>query len=346
MIFGEGTSPGATLPFGALPGWAAADHAGAWRAFRASAAAGLSGAVALRPALRPEPDLVTAWESALRRPADLSAEAARAFFEAAFEARRVVDEGFLTGYYEPVVAGALVRDARFTAPVIDRPAWLGGLPPERMPDRAALEAYALSPEAEPVVWLADWVEVFLVQVQGSARVRLPDGTLRRLVYAGRNGLPYSSIGRRLVDTGQVSPEAMSLDVLKAWLRRAGQDPGAPGRRLMAENRSYIFFRLEAGAAPDAGPIGGQGRPLTAGTSIAVDRSLWSYGLPFYLHADAPLPGFAAQPFSGLFVAEDTGSAIVGAARIDLYLGSGPEAGSAAGRIRHRATVTVLWPRRP
>lgn len=338
--------PGEPLPFAALRGWGAADHAGAWRAFRASAAAGLSGAAELRPARRPAPGLAAAWRQALAQPDDLPPRAVRAFFEGAFQPWRLGEAGFLTGYYEPIVAGALARDARFTAPVIDRPSFLDGLPPKRMPDRAALEAFASSPEAAPVVWLSDWVEAFLVQVQGSARVRLPDGMARRLVYAGRNGWPYTSIGRRLLETGRMTPDAMSLESLKAWLRQAGQDPGDPGRALMHENRSYIFFRLEAGAASGAGPIGGQGLPLAAGTSIAVDRGLWPYGLPFVIEADASLPGFAAPPFSGLFVAQDTGSAIVGAARVDLYLGSGPEAGSAAGRIRHRATVTVLWPRQP
>lgn len=336
--------PGLALPFTALAGWNTADHASAWRVFRASAAAVVAGTRSLRDAQPPSAAFRASCEAAASMPERLAAGAARGFFEDAFTPRRLRPEGFLTGYYEPVVEGALVRGPGFTAPIIGRPAFLEGLRSEPVPDRAALEAFAVSAAADPVVWLADWVEAFLIHVQGSARIRLPDGSLRRLFYAGRNGLPYTSIGRRLVETGRMAASDMSLAALKGWLRDAGQEVGQPGRALMQENRSFIFFRLEEGDAPEAGPVGGQGLPLTAGTSIAVDRSLWSYGLPFVIAAAGPLPGFAADPFSGLFIAQDTGSAIVGPARVDLFLGSGEAAGAAAGSIRHPATVTVLWPR--
>ncbi|MBE7213131.1 MAG: MltA domain-containing protein, partial [Gluconacetobacter diazotrophicus] len=275
--------------------------------------------------------------------------------------------GFLTGYYEPVLDGSLVRTPAFSAPILPRPADLVDLPDdapppgwpaglaaaarrpngnfEAYPDRAALEAWATGPESRPLVWLRDWVEVFLVHVQGSARLRLPDGSMRRLVYAGRNGHPYTSIGRLLVDGGEISWADMSLDRLKSWIRANGQASGERGRELMQRNRSYIFFQL-VDATSDESPTGGAGLPLTAGVSIAVDRAVWSYGLPFWITADEPVPGFGPGALSRLFIAQDTGTAIVGPARVDLFVGSGDAAGAAAGLIRHAARVHVLRPRGP
>lgn len=331
--------------FEAPPGWFAADHAGAWRAFRRSARHIAEGAAELRRSRPASPAMRRLCEQAAAMPNVLDHAAARHFFEASFRPRVVSSaEGLLTGYYEPVVEGTLACAPGFAAPIIDRPDdWPDGA---TVPDRAALEQFAVTAAARPVVWLRDWTEVFLVHVQGSTRVRLPDGKQRRLVYAGRNGLPYTSIGKRLIETGRIAPAAMSLEALKAWLRRHGQEPGDPGRALMHENRSFIFFRLEPMPAAEAGPVGGQGILLAGGISAAVDRTLWSYGLPFFFAAEEPLPGFAPVPFAGLFVAQDTGSAIVGPARADLFVGSGPAAGTAAGRIRHPARVTVLEPLDP
>ncbi|MCW6510191.1 murein transglycosylase A [Lichenifustis flavocetrariae] len=326
-----------------LDGWQTAAHASVWAAFRASGLHIRGHGGELRAAAPPWPALRDLCDRAAF-PQTVSDPEAKVFFEQAFVPFRVVPEagpdGFLTGYYEPVIDGALQQSAHFTAPILP--------PPERTlsptPDRAAFEAFALSPEARPVVWLRDWTEVFLVQVQGSARVRLPDGTERRLVYAGRNGLPYTSIGRRLIETGRIALEEMSLDVLKAWLRAHGQEVGQEARALMQENRSYIFFRLEPGQADERGPTGGQGLPLEAGVSIAVDRNLWCYGLPFWIESDRPIPGFGPSPLARLFIAQDTGSAILGRARADLFTGSGEAAGTAAGLVRHPARFTVLLPR--
>lgn len=273
--------------------------------------------------------------------------------------------GFLTGYYEPCPEASPTPTRDFVAPVLPRPADLITLPPdgeseavprafaaarrrpdgvlEPYPDRAALESFALSAEAEPIAWLRDWTELFLVQVQGSARLRMTDGSERRLVYAGRNGHPYTSIGRLLIESGEIRQDAMSLAALKRWLREHGQDVGDRGRTLMQRNRSYIFFSLGSGDG-EAGPTGGAGVPLTAGLSIAVDRTIWSYGLPFWIASDTPVPGFGEAPLERLFVAQDTGSAIVGASRADLFMGSGETAGRHAGAIRHAARFTVLLPR--
>jgi len=163
-----------------------------------------------------------------------------------------------------------------------------------------------------------------------------------LIYDGRNGRPYTSIGRLLIEAGEIGEAEMSLARLKSWLRAAGVKPGERGRELMQRNDSYVFFRL----ADDAGegPIGGAGRPLTALRSIAVDRSLWCYGLPFYPVATLPWLSETPTPFARLMIAEDTGSAIVGPARADLFFGGGEAAGARAGSIRHEAEMFVLWPR--
>ena len=357
-------------PYDTMRGWAEGDWTSAWTVFRETAAAIAAGQPSLRSAVSPSPDLVGVFEIARTSASRLGADEARAFFETYFMPCDIrlpgSQAGFLTGYYEPVVRGQRHRSKECTAPILARPIDLLTFTTEELPasmpsgysagvldaagilrpyrDRAALEAFALTEAAAPIVWLRDWAEVFMIHVQGSARVQFPDGSEQRLVYAGRNGHPYTSIGRRLIDRGKIAAEDMSLDRLKAWLREHGQEPGQDGRRLMQENASYIFFRLESIDDPAGGPIGGAGLPLNALTSIAVDRERYAYGLPFWIETATPLPGFGDRPLARLFVAQDTGSAIVGPARADLFMGSGDNAGTSAGLIRHAARVTVLLPR--
>jgi membrane-bound lytic murein transglycosylase A len=205
------------------------------------------------------------------------------------------------------------------------------------PDRAAIQAGVLGPLAPPLLWLRDDVEVFFLQVQGSGRVRLPDGSIRRIAYAGRNGHPYTTIGRVIVQEGHLPLAQAQLEPLKAWLRANPVE----GKRIMQMNKSYVFFRIADELHMNAGPIGGAGLPLTALRSIAIDRSQWSYGLPVWL--DAQLP-HAEAPFRQLTIAQDTGSAIIGPARADLYLGSGAQAGIEAGAVRHPMRFVILWPK--
>lgn len=351
--------------FAAMPGWSGADLAGLWTVAQNQARAIVRGDRPLRPARTADSALVRVAEHTAALPAGSSDSDTRAFVERHFEPFLIDAPGFLTGYYEPVVAASPIRTADFTAPVLPRPPDLvtlepghtvPGLPPDHAAgrrqtdgrlvaydDRATLEA-AMIPGVQPVAWLRDWTELFLIQVQGSARLRFADGTERRLIYAGRNGHPYTSIGRLLIEAGEIAADAMSLDVLKAWLRRNGQEVGDKGRAFMQRNRSYVFFALAP--AGEAGPIGGAGLPLTAHRSIAVDRTIWTYGLPFWIESRTAIPGFGPEPLRRLFVAEDTGSAIVGPARADLFLGTGETAGRAAGSIRHPAALTVLLPRDP
>ncbi len=349
------------VSFRDLGAWAADDHAAALRAFRRTCEAVVTGLPALRPA-RDADDLRPACEAGLQVPD----ERARAFFERWFDPVRVLPpsgSGFLTGYFEPEYEGALLPDATFATPLLARPddlvtipqgETIPGLPPGLQaarrgadgslapyPDRAAIEEGALGALARPIVWLRHPAEAFIIHVQGSARIRLPDGGVVRVAYAGRNGHPFTAIGRLLVERGEIPLPEMNLERLVGWLKA---NPEA-ARDLMRRNRSYIFFRRADELKPWDGPIGGAGVPLTAGRSLAVDRTLWGYGLPVWLTGELPRPGAGPEPMARLMIAQDTGSAIVGPARGDFYWGSGEGAGTRAGLTRQRIGFTVLLPRR-
>jgi membrane-bound lytic murein transglycosylase A len=351
--------------FDDLVGFEADDALAAFAAFARSARALCEGAAPTRPARPPSPRLVATAREALGAKIRDAADARR-FFAARFQAFRVDPEeadggGLLTGYYEPRVKGSPTGAAEFTAPILARPRDLVAFPPgaapagfdsvssgarrlgdgtlRPYPDRAAIEAEG----GEALLWLADPVEVFFAQVQGSARVELPDGREVRLAYDGRNGQPYTSIGRLLIEAGEIAEREMSLARLKAWLREHGLEPGDAGRALMQRNRSYVFFKIEEEFDPSQGPIGGAGVALTPLRSIAVDRSIWAYGTPLWIDAELPWEGEAASPFRRLTIAQDTGSAVLGAARADIYFGGGEAAGKRAGAIRHRGAFTALLP---
>lgn len=342
-------APAAGSPFDALHGWAADDHAAALRAFRASCGSGAARRAGLRPACR-----------AARAAGDGTGAEARAFFERWFEPAEIAPDGFLTGYYEPEVPGAVAADAAHRTPLLSRPdgfvarpasgpppGWPDGMTAARrtgsgyapFPDRAAIEEGALGGASRPVVHLADPVDAFMVHVQGSARIRLPDGRVLRVGFDGRNGHPYTPVARVLADQEGVPRAEMTADRLVAWLK--AHPDRAPA--VMRANRSYIFFRVVEGAA-EAGPTGAAGVPLTAGRSLAVDPAAWPYGLPVWLEGALPRPGGGSEPLRRLVVAQDTGAAIVGPARGDLFLGSGAEAGAQASLVRERVRWVVLRPR--
>lgn len=355
-----------------LPGWAADDHAAAFVAFRRSAEI-----IAATP---PAPARLTgdaeAWvtvaRAALALPDPVTAEVARQFFETWFVAQPAAAglAPFLTGYFEPELEGARHATARFQVPLHARPADLVAVteanrPPNwpadrvfaRLSDsgltpydsRAAIEDGALADRGLELVYLADPVDAFLAQVQGSCRVRLVvgpgAGATLRLAYDGKTGHPYTSIGRLLIERGLIAAERMTGDVLAAWLRA---NP-AEGRALMRENQSYIFFREQTDLDPTLGAVAAGGVPLTPGRSLAVDAREHAYGAPIWLDADLPLGvEGATTSVRRLMVAQDTGSAIVGPARGDLFVGCGSAAGRVAGAIRHAArgfTVFVPKPNR-
>ena len=348
------------LGFESLAGWNDDDHLAALRAFERSACALAMGRESARLARAASPELIATARTALG--AALSSERdARRFFETRFQPFRVAPEdgaGFLTGYYEPCVPASLVETDEFRWPILGRPADLVTFAPDAAParfpegvsgarrlrdgsllpyaDRTQIEAERLN----PVVWVRDAVEAFLIQVQGSAQIEFSDGRRARLAYDGRNGLPYTSIGRILIETGEIAESGMSLSSLKAWLRSDGER----GLKLMLRNRSFVFFRLVDDFDPRLGPVAGAGVALTPLRSIAVDRTIWSYGLPFWIEAELPWADETPRAFRRLMIAQDTGSAIVGPARADLFFGSGEAAGARAGAIRHKGELVVLMPR--
>ncbi|PZU87052.1 MAG: lytic murein transglycosylase [Chelatococcus sp.] len=346
-----------------LDGWAQDDHSIPFRIF----ADGCEADPPLRPALPVPPGLAQACAEArdLRRAGPVGREAARAFFERAFTFWRIrpesAERGFMTGYFEPEFEGSLVRSAEFPTPLYGRPAdlvtraaeddWPGldralsaarrtarGLEP--FPDRAAIETGALDGQGLEILWLRDPVDRFVLQVQGSGRVRLPDGSVTRLVYSGRNGHAYTSLGRVLSEREAIPPAEMTMDRLIARLKADADF----ARDLIRLNRSFVFFARRDDLPADSGPIGGAGLPLTPLRSIAIDRSAWPYGLPVWIDATIPDGAGSEGRLARLMLAQDTGSAILGPARLDLFVGSGAVAGHRAGLIRHGTEFVVLWPR--
>ncbi len=335
-------APGETAALSDLPAFAADDTAAAFAAFRSSCVATIDGLPPARSALPPPNGLRCACSQAVLLPEPVDGQAARAFFAAHFTPRRMQEPAFLTGYYEPVVEGSLARTAAFTAPLLAAPAASHGV----LPDRAAIEAGALGATAPPLVWLRAPVDAFFVAIQGSARVKLPDGTLKRVAYAGRNGQPYTAIGKLLVHRLGIPPADMGMAQLRGWIEAHGQAPGEAGRALMDENRSFIFFRFDDALPLASGPVGAAGVGLTPLRSLAVDRTRWAYGLPVYVDSTLPWRSHDPEPFRRLMVTQDTGAAIVGPTRADIFFGTGPEAATRAGPIRHPGTLWVLWPKDP
>lgn len=363
------------IAFGSIDGWRTERALQSWKVFHRHCEWIMARQPSLRDAKAVSPDILKVCKDALSLPAPATHALARRHFETLFQPYRIehkpsanpYEGGFLTGYYEPVIDGSLEKSAKYGEPVFARPVDLvsdrakisaAGLPDdvtgarrtssgslEPYPARADIDAGAISAQSQPLLWLRDGIELFMLQVQGSGRVRLPDGKIIRLVYDGRNGRPYTSIGRLLVERGLIAKDAMSLARLKSWVRKSGQAQGQAGRRLMQENQSYVFFRIETAMAAESGPVGGAGLPLSRLRSIAVDRNLWPYGLPFWIEAGLPWRGPQKENFARLMIAQDTGSAIVGAARADIFFGTGNRAGRLAGNIRHPGRFIVFLPRK-
>ena len=346
-----------------MPGWAEDDHAAAFRTFQKSCAAIVAGKSAAQ-AKAVSNALVGICRSALQlRPATLAK--ARTFFERHFAPMRIArlgeSEGFLTGYYEPIVAGSRMRTSEYTVPmyrrppdlILEAPAMNAGVPANkgrafrmdgeiRVPyyDRAAIDAGALAGKGLELCWLKDPVDAFFIHIQGSARIRLEDGAVLRLNYDGHNGHPYTAVGGVLVRRNAVPREEMSMDRIRQWMR----DNPAEAPALRQENKSFVFFRIAA-LADNEEAVGAQGIPMTAGRSIAVDRFLHAYGTPFWIDASLPLASASSQDsYRRLMVAQDTGSAIIGPARADIYFGAGEEAGAVAGRIKHAGRFVILVPK--
>jgi len=206
-------------------------------------------------------------------------------------------------------------------------------------DRAEIDNGALDGQKLEICWLKDPFDAFSIQIQGSARVRLEDGTMLRVNYDGHNGHPYAAIGRILMEQYGVPPEQMSMERIRQWML-ANPEQAAKVRQA---NPSFVFFRI-TGLSDQGEAVGAQGVPLSPGRSIAVDK-LHVYGTPFFIQADLPIDSDKpVTKFRRLMIAQDTGSAINGPARADLYWGAGDPAGRIAGRIRQQGQFVMLLPR--
>ena len=344
--------------FGDLPGWDD-DHLGEALAAFVKSCGELAqrepGAAIGPPALRlTAADWHDPCAAAAQTPADDAA--ARAFFEHSFAPYLVGNNGetagLFTGYYEPLLHGARARGGDDQTPILKRPpdlvmvelsrfrpAWRGERIAGRVVDgslvpyasRAEIERGALDPMHLEILWVDDPVAAFFLQVQGSGRVALSDGSTVRLGYDGQNGQTYVAIGRLLVARGELALDAVSLQSIRAWIKAHPQE----GAALMDENPSYVFFREMSGDSP----IGAEGVALTPGRSLAVDRSFIPLGAPLFLVAadkDAAL--------RRLLIAQDIGGAISGPVRGDVFWGFGEEAEARAGVMRARGLYYLLLPK--
>lgn len=333
-----------------LTAWASDNHAAAWPALLQSCSTlvnrnGWQAVCAAATTLGPAP----------------SRQRARAFFETHFVPWRAVNpdgsrEGMVTGYYEPVIAGSRKTSLRHRWPIHAPPADLvsvdlGEQYPElrhmrlrgRVVDnrllpywtRGEIERRGADFDAPILFWAADPLDLFFLQVQGSGQLQLEDGTRVRIGYADHNGHPYASIGRWLIERGELTLDQASMQGIRQWAR---ENPDRLGE-LLAANPSYVFFRELPPS--DGGPIGALGVPLTAGRSMAVDPRFVPLGAPVYLDTTYPL---SERPLRRLMLAQDTGGAIKGVVRADFYWGSGYAAGEQAGRMRQQGRMWVLLPK--
>ncbi|MEQ8657249.1 MAG: MltA domain-containing protein [Hyphomicrobiales bacterium] len=344
------------LAYDDIEGWVDDDHAAALTAFRRTC----ERATERTPRARSSGVDGAALATVCASLPDSSASEARAFFETYFTPHRVEAQGLLTGYFEPQVSASFERTGAFQYPLYARPTdlvELGSSPEslgidddvtwgrstdsgfEAFPDRAAIMNGALDGQNLELVYLQDPVDVFFIHIQGSARLAMTDGSVQRINFAGKSGHHYTPIGRTLVERGELALEDVTMDSLRAWLLAANpEDRDA----VLATNRSFIFFAMAEDSGPSAGPIAAAGVPLTPGRSLAVDRHLHTFGTPVFVQSPNPLPG-DAEPLSRLMIAQDTGSAIVGPARGDIFIGSGDEAGRIAGAVNQPVRYTILIP---
>lgn len=258
---------------------------------------------------------------------------ARSFFELFFVPVMIEDgaDALFTGYFEPELSGSRVETPRFRYPIY-------AVPPD-LPSGAAwltrrdIDEGALSDRGLELAWLSDPVDLFFLQIQGSGRIRLQDGTVMRVGYGNNNGHSYSSIGNEMVSRGIYQPHQVSADVIRSWVRRNPED----GQQLLWTNRSYVFFHEVSEVPATQGPLGAMNRSITRLRTVAIDPSIVPLGAPVWIEKDGE------TPMNRLMIAQDTGSAIKGAQRADIFFGTGAQAGRDAGRIRDGGRIVVLMP---
>jgi len=383
-IFGPSTAPPEPLQlrdtalepieWSALKGWSGDDHVAAFATFLASCRS------LLRSSLRQDEKrpMYAALTQVCRRAlvaGRLAEDQARLFFERNFRPMHITrlgdSAGFLTGYFEPIVDGSRVPTGIFKVPIYRRPPDLvpplhsagPGFPNKgqslRRTDGGTLVPYydrgeildgALDGKRLEICWIKNKSDALTIQIQGSARVRLEDGAMLRINYDGHNGYPFVPLSRILIERNVIAREEMSLERIREWVRANPQS----AEEFLRQNRSFMFFRI-VGLTDDrqaAGyqekpreAIGAQGITLTPTRSIAIDNALHVYGTPFFIEADLPLTDEKRDDhFDHLMIAQDTGSAIVGPARADIFWGAGDRAGQLASHVHHAGNFAMLVPR--
>lgn len=311
-------APAQMLDFEALDGWREDSHAQALATFLHTC------------------DLIDApdWRPICAVAADVPPDdaSARSFFELFFKPVIVGDPPALfTGYFEPELEGSPTRSGRFQYPLYRRP-------PELQDgtvfhSRAAIDNGALAGRGLEIAWLDDPIDAYFLQIQGSGRIRMTDGTVVRLGYAGANGHAYRSIGQEMVRRGSHTFDQVSAQEIASYVRR---NPG-PGRELLHTNPSYVFFRKIGTLSTEDGPIGAMGRSITTLRSVAIDPKFTPLGAPVWIEKDG------RGPIRSLMVAQDTGGAIKGMQRADIFYGTGAGAGDAAGTVKDGGRMVLLLP---
>lgn len=364
----EGTKKSLTLApssFSALEGWSNDDLTGFMEAYRKSCARILKKAPADKFANDPAFGTFGPWQENCRKGVQIAAAngpAVRSFIEQNFKAVQVSGEGdisgLFTGYYEATLQGSRTRHGAYQHPLLARPSDLvmvdlGEFRPELkgqriagrvsdgklkpFEDRASIVSGKLA-GAKPLVWLDDARDAFFVQVQGSGIVHLDDGSIMRVGYAGQNGHVYYAIGRELVKRGIYTKDEVSMDSIRSWL---ANNPDKADE-LMNSNKSYVFFTEMQDDGTGAGPQGGEGVKLTPLRSLAIDRSIIPYGVPVYLSAD--YTDHQGKKLNRLLVTQDTGGAIIGPVRGDVFWGAGQAAESKAGPMKAQGKYWFLMPK--
>jgi membrane-bound lytic murein transglycosylase A len=306
------------LEFDALDGWMDDDHLAALTSFLVTC------------------DLIDApdWQPICAMAADVPKDdaSARSFFELFFKPVVVGEPPALfTGYFEPELEGSPTRTARFKYPIYRRPPDLtDGV---AYHTRAAIEGGAIAGRGLEIAWLDDPVDVYFLQVQGSGRIRMTDGSVVRVGYAGRNGHAYKSVGKEMIRRGTHTLDQVSAPEIANYVR---SNPGT-GRELLDTNPSYVFFRKISTLDPKDGPIGAMGRSITTLRSVAIDPKFTLLGAPVWIEKDG------REPIRRLMIAQDTGGAIKGMQRADIFFGTGKGAGDAAGTVKDPGRMVLLLP---
>jgi membrane-bound lytic murein transglycosylase A len=365
------------IEWDALNGWASDDHLKAFATFLTSCRPLLHSGLP-EPKKRPMYVALTQVCHQALAARQLSENGARLFFERNFRPLRITKlgetAGFLTGYYEPIVDGSRFPTGNFKVPIYRRPPDLvaplhstgpgfpnkgqslrrtrsGALVPYY--DRGQIMDGALDGKHLEICWIKNQMDALVIQIQGSARIRLEDGTLLHINYDAHNGFRFVPISRILIERNIIPRDEISPERIRDWIRANPQS----AEQVLRQNRSFMFFRIvglsddrtpkgDDETAPEREAIGAQGVPLTPERSIAVDNTLHVYGTPFFIHADLPaLNGEKPSvKFDRLMIAQDTGSAIVGPARADIFWGAGDRAGQLAGRVHQHGDFAMLVPR--